>query len=250
MRIAICQPTYLPWLGYFDLMDQVDTFVLLDSVQFEKQSWQQRNRIKTPTGLQWLTVPVLFRGKFGQAIREVEIRDANFGRNHLRALEVNYRRAPFFQEFFPMLSSVLGEVSAGTLLVDLNLRLLRWMVEILEIRTPFVLASALAEDGRRSQLLANICRRLGARQYISPIGSADYLLSEIEVLTGTGIDVVFHHYLHPRYEQRFPPFLPFASAIDLIFNEGARSMEIIRSGRHRPLAPAEVSNRMVEAKEA
>ena len=81
MTIAISQPTYLPWLGYFDLIDQSDTFVLLDSVQFEKQSWQQRNRIKTPSGLLWLTVPVVFRGRLEQRIHEVEIRDAGFGKS-------------------------------------------------------------------------------------------------------------------------------------------------------------------------
>jgi len=87
MKIAISQPTYLPWLGYFDLIDQVDVFVLLDSVQFEKQSWQQRNRIKTPTGLQWLTVPVEFRGRLGQRIMEVIIRDdPDLPKKHLRAI--------------------------------------------------------------------------------------------------------------------------------------------------------------------
>src|SRR5580704_12957199 len=107
VKVAISQPTYLPWLGYFDLIDQVDVFVLLDNVQFEKQSWQQRNRIKTPTGLQWLTVPVIFRGRFGQLIKDVEIREAEFWRNHLRAIELNYRRARFFHQYFEELSSRL-----------------------------------------------------------------------------------------------------------------------------------------------
>jgi hypothetical protein len=82
VKLAIAQPTYLPWLGYFGLLDQVDQFVILDTVQFEKQSWQQRNRIKTPTGLQWLTVPVTFRGRLGQRIVDVEIREPEFWRNH------------------------------------------------------------------------------------------------------------------------------------------------------------------------
>ncbi len=104
MRIAISQPSYLPWLGYFDLIDQVDTFVVLDTVQFEKQSWQQRNRIKTSAGLMWLTVPVVFRGLLGQKILEVEVRDAEFWRKHLRGIEVNYRRAPCFEEYFSQVS--------------------------------------------------------------------------------------------------------------------------------------------------
>src|SRR5579864_441684 len=135
MRVAICQPTYLPWIGYFDLMDQVDTFVLLDTVQFEKQSWQQRNRIKTPTGLQWLTVPIAFRGRFGQKICEVEIRDGNFGRMHLRAIELNYSRGRFFRDFFPDISAILGSIGPGDRLVELNVRLLELFVKVLGIRT-------------------------------------------------------------------------------------------------------------------
>jgi WbqC-like protein family len=250
MQIAICQPTYLPWLGYFDLMDHVDTFVLLDTVQFEKQSWQQRNRIKTPTGLQWLTVPVVFRGRLDQKIREVEIRDAEFAKKHLRAIELNYARAPFFKKYISEFSRILQEVGANAHLAALNLKLLQWFVEVLGIRTPIVLASSLAEEGKRTQLLANICRKLGANRYVSPIGSAEYLLGEIDILASVHVETVFHNYSHPTYEQMFPPFLPFASVIDLIFNEGERSMEIIRSGRGAALTRAEVAAKMTEPKEA
>jgi hypothetical protein len=250
MQIAICQPTYLPWLGYFDLMDQVDTFVLLDTVQFEKQSWQQRNRIKTPTGLQWLTVPVVFRGRLGQKIHEVEIRDADFAKKHLRAIELNYARAPFYKEYFPAFSGILQSIDANARLADLNLKLLRWFVEILGIDTPIVLSSSLGEEGKRTELLANICRKLGANRYVSPIGSAEYLLGEIDILSSAGVETVFHNYSHPIYAQMFPPFLPFASVLDLIFNEGGRSMEIIRSGRNAALSPNEVAAKMAEPKEA
>jgi hypothetical protein len=250
MRVAICQPTYLPWLGYFDLMDQVDTFVLLDNVQFEKQSWQQRNRIKTPTGLQWLTVPVMFRGKLGQRIHDVEIRDVEFGRMHLRAIELNYGRAEFFPRFFPELSSILETVESGARLAALNERLLQWIVRILGIRTPLLLASSLNVEGKRTQLLASICEKVTANQYMSPLGSSEYLLGELAVLRQANVETAFHNYVHPEYGQRFPPFIAFASVIDLIFNEGDRALEIIRSGRRASLGPDEIAARMTEAKEA
>lgn len=250
MRVAICQPTYLPWLGYFDLMDQVDTFVLLDNVQFEKQSWQQRNRIKTPTGLQWLTVPVIFRGKLGQLIGDVEIRDVNFGKTHLRKIELNYARAEFFSMLFPVLSSNLGGIHAGMRLSDLNTRLLLCINRILGITTPVVLASSLAVEGKRTHLLSSICRSLGASQYVSPIGSAEYLLAEVSIMDAANVETVFHHYVHPEYEQRFPPFLAFASIVDLIFNEGDRAMEIIRSGRRSPFTPDFVAAKMAETRQA
>lgn len=239
MKIAIAQPTYLPWLGYFDLIDQADAFVILDSVQFEKQSWQQRNRIKTPIGLQWLTVPVVFRGRFGQLIHEVEIRDCEFWRNHLRAIELNYRRAPFFDDYFHQLGLRL-RCSAGPRLVDLNVRLIEWFMNVLGIRTPLFFSSRLALPGRRTELLANICACFGATEYMSPIGSAGYLLPEIDLLKRRSIEILFQNYQHPQYVQMFPPFVPYASILDLIFNEGERSLEIVRSGRRNALTPEQV----------
>jgi len=241
MKIAICQPTYLPWLGYFDLIDQVDIFVLLDNVQFQRQSWQHRNRLKTPSGLHWLTVPVMFRGRFGQLINEVEIRDTEFWRNHLRAIELNYRRTPFFNEYFEELSSrIKTRRSSGALMADLDIDLIEWFIDVLGIRSSILLSSQLEQSGKRIELLVNICNSLGARQYVSPLGSAAYLLQELDVLLDNGIDVVFQHYEHPQYRQLFPPFCPYASILDLIFNEGHRALDILRSGRRAPLIPEEV----------
>jgi len=241
VKIAIAQPTYLPWLGYFDLLDQVDRFVLLDTVQFEKQSWQQRNRIKTPTGLQWLVVPVVFRGRLGQRIVDVEIREEEFWRDHLRAVELNYRRAPFFEEYYPAWSELLRSASSGLRLAELTIGLLRWLAEELGINTPMVRSSELAVEGKRTHLLAEICSLSGATTYVSPLGSADYLLNELPILTGQGVDVFFQHYEHPSYRQLFPPFQPHASVLDLLFNEGENSLATIRRGRRTPFAPAEVA---------
>jgi hypothetical protein len=250
MKIAISQPAYLPWMGYLDLIDQVDTFVLLDNVQFEKQSWQQRNRIKTPAGLQWLTVPVLFHGRFGQSINQVEIRDIEFWRNHLRAIELNYRRAPFFDDYFEELRSrITAEMSRSpnALIADLDIRLIEWFMDLLGIQTRLLRSSHLQQLGKRTELLANICESLRAEQYVSPLGSATYLLQEMNVLLDKGIDVVFQHYEHPQYRQLFPPFCPFASILDLIFNEGERALEILRSGRRTAFLPDEVGE-LVSAK--
>jgi WbqC-like protein family len=246
MKIAISQPTYLPWLGYFDLIDQVDRFVILDTVQFEKQSWQQRNRIKTPIGLQWLTVPVIFRGRLGQAIRDVEIRHAEFRRAHLRAIELNYRRTGYFKNYFDQLSSRLTSGS-GTRLMDLNVCLIEWLMGVLGIQTQLILASQLNQHGKRTELLANICTTLGARHYISPLGAADYLFAEKEQLLRKNVDLFFQHFEHPRYTQSFPPFCAHASVLDLIFNEGPRSLEIIRTGRRELLLPPEVAPRQTTA---
>jgi hypothetical protein len=249
VKIAISQPTYLPWLGYFDLIDQVDVFVLLDDVQFEKQSWQQRNRIKTPIGLQWLTVPVMFHGRFSHFLKDVAIRDAEFSRTHLRALEQNYRRSRFFDRYFADLGVCL-KCPAGALLADLNLRLLEWLMSAMGIRTRLVRSSGLPQAGRRTERLANICASFGADQYLSPLGSAGYLLPEVNVLADRAVEVAFQHYEHPEYAQLFPPFQAYASVLDLIFNEGERSLEILRGGRRDPFSTLQVREQIQTGRQA
>jgi hypothetical protein len=237
-RIAISQPTYLPWIGYFDLIDQVDTFVFLDTVQFEKQSWQQRNRIKTPTGLQWLTVPVVFRGRFGQSIQAVELCKSDALTKHLRGIELNYRRAPFFGECYPQLEVLLSDAPAR--LSDLNMGIIRWACDILGMKTQFVKASELPVTGTRTELLAGICMNQRAGEYLSPMGSYVYLLDERAAMESKGIEILFQHYIHPEYRQMFGAFVPHACFLDLLFNEGPRSGEIIRSGRRQPFTPQQI----------
>jgi hypothetical protein len=238
MKIAISQPTYLPWLGYLDLIDQVDTFVFLDTVQFEKRSWQQRNRIKTQNGLSLLTVPVAVKGRFDQKIKDAEIESSHFVRKHLRSLELNYHRCPFFAQFFPELAQMLQSHSRPSHLADLNIQLIRWLCHKLGITTVMLRSSQMDHEGRRSDLLLNLCRTLNADCYVSSLGAAKYLLPDLSRFSAAGIDVIFRQYDHPRYRQRFPPFVSHASIIDLLFNEGNRSLEILRTGRQPTLLPS------------
>lgn len=240
MKIAISQPTYLPWIGYFDLIDQADTFVFLDSVQFEKRSWQQRNRIKAAGGLCLLTVPVIVKGRFQQSIKDVEIESPAFVRKHLRSIEMNYSRCPFFSRYFPEMSEILETGAARGSLADLNIQLIRWLCNILGIATPTLRSFDLNQTGSRSVLLANLCRSLGADCYLSSLGSTDYLLDDVIQFSSAGIEVVFQNYEHPLYRQQFPPFCSHASVIDLLFNEGESSLEILRDGRRTQLTPADL----------
>ena len=229
-------------MGYFDLIDRVDLFVILDNVQFVKQSWQQRNRIRTGNGLQWLTVPVVFRGRLGQLIKNVEIRDPEFARDHIRAIELAYRRTPYFSHYFPALKQRLDQLREG-LLLNLNLGLIGWALEILRIKTPLVSASSLDVDGKRTELLANICEAVGATEYLSPLGSAEYLLAEQDVLRQRGVEIWFQNYEHPKYRQVFAPFEPFASVIDLIFNCGDEAAAVVRGGRQESYSVEQLSSK-------
>src|SRR5262245_9673372 len=176
MRAAIMQPTYLPWCGYFALLDSVDKFVLLDTVALSKRSWQQRNRIKSGHGEVWLTVPVLSKGQRNQIIADVKIdvsRNALFA--HRKSIEHAYRKAPFFAEYSDGLFEILA--SCHTQLSDLNLALITWLRGVIGIRTPLLRTSVLCADSElenrlqtdmRVERLARICKRVGATEYVSP----------------------------------------------------------------------------------
>jgi hypothetical protein len=227
---VIMQPTYLPWIGYFDLMDQADVFIFLDNVQFSKQSWQQRNRIRTKKGLEWLTIPVKSKGKFGQFINQVTVtRSKIFPQTHLRAIELNYHQTPFYNNYFPGLQEILdGDIH---LLNEININIIIWVSKLMGINIQFIRSSDLNIEGKRSDLLVQLCKKLNANQYLSPMGSKEYLVEDLNVFLSQGIKVFLHNYDHPEYNQVYTPFLPYAAIIDLLFNHGERSLEIIRSGR-------------------
>lgn len=228
MKVAVHQPQYLPWLGYFDKMDEADCFVLLDDVQFKKNEWQNRNRIKTASGWQWLTVPVVRR--FPQRISEVRIdAGAPWSRKHIRALTMNYASAPAFDIHRPFFEELYAR--EWTLLHDLSLEAIFYLVAALGIQTKLVLASALALTPveTATERLVAICQALGADSYISGAGGRDYLDPDRFAEAGIGVD--FQAFHCPSYPQRFGRFEPNLSVVDLLFNCGARSLEVLRQGR-------------------
>lgn len=237
---VIFQPTYLPWAGYFDLIDSADQFVLLDNVQFEKQSWQQRNQIRTFNGLEWLTVPVRIKGRFGQTIGEVELSNPEFFRAHLRAVELHYRRAPHFERYIDELRALLESAAGSGSLALLNARLIGWLCVQLGITTPIRLASALQPEGKRSAMLVDLCRKLGAKRYLSTAGAWDYLRDDLALFGAANIDLQLHHYHPPQYRQVYAPFLPYASVLDLLLNEGEAARAILLGGRRPARSPHEM----------
>jgi hypothetical protein len=225
--VAIMQPTYLPWSGYFGLMHHVDLFIILNSVQFSRRSWQQRNKIKTMNGEQWLTVPVLSKGKRNQSISEVLIdRSRDYPRTHSRSLELNYKKAPHFDEHSIRIFEIIN--SGHELLSELNIEMINAIKDMLTIRTPIIQSSELVGVGEKANLLASLCARVGATEYISPPGSKTYL-DKSEAFDKRNIAVRYFKFHHPQYSQLFGNFSPYMSVIDLLFNCGSDSLEIIAS---------------------
>jgi len=229
--VSIMQPTYLPWCGYFDLIDRVSTFIFLDTVQFNKRSWQQRNRIRSKEGLIWLTVPVKVKGRYHQLIKDVEISDSLFYRKHLKTIELNYKKAPFFYKYFEQFIWLFNQ--EFTSLLELNISLIKLITRLLNINnTNFLMASDLGIIGKkRGEYLAELCHIVQGKNYLTPVGSLPYLMKDKIYFSNKNIQIFIHNYSHPVYQQVFQPFIPYMSIIDLLFNEGHKALSILKSGR-------------------
>ena len=228
MIVAVHQPQYLPWLGYFDKIDRADLFVTLETVQYKKNEFQNRNRIKTAQGWQWLTVPVRYH--FPQRIDEVTVNDSvNWRHKHRQALISNYTRAPYFEAHMPAFDGLYDETWEQ--LAELNVRTILGLMERFGIETPLRSAAEWELSDDPTGRLVDICRKTGADAYLSGAGGQDYL--DLPRFEAAGIRVVFQDYRHPHYPQRFGGFEPYMSGIDLLFNCGSDSLSILRSGRDR-----------------
>ena len=227
MVVTIHQPQYLPWLGYFDKISRVDVFVMLDNVQFKKNEWQNRNRICTAQGWQWVTVPVLH--DFGTKINAIKIDNKRPWRDHhLKALELNYGKAPYFDLYFSRFQEILNQEWEN--LGDLNIHSIRVLMELLGIKTKVVLASQYEATEHKVLRLVDLCRHLKATAYLSGEGGEKYL--EEEHFEANDIDIITQKYEHPVYKQVWQnrnegKFISHMSVVDLLFNCGPESLAIL-----------------------
>src|SRR5215510_8939701 len=205
MIVAAHQPHYLPWLGYLDKLAKADLFVVMDDLQYEAQNFQNRQRLKLASGAQWLTVP-LMRGAQTDRICDKRIDNAGSARQHWqrrtwRTIEINYGRAPYFARYADELHAVY--VQPWVSLVELDLKMLELARTWLDIRVPIMRASTMNLHGQKTDRLIDLCRAVGARAYLSGGGgSTGYL--DVERMGRAGIGVIWQHFEHPIYAQRYP----------------------------------------------
>jgi len=225
MIVSINQPSYLPWLGYFDRIAKSDLHIVLDHVQFEKNSVTNRNKIRTAEGWQWLTVPVRTKGRFGDlAVNTIEVEDnRRWADKHWKSLEQHYRRAPHFQEHAEFFRSVYAR--PWTRLFELISETNRHIFEALGMAPVIRFSSEFGLQSRKEELVLDLCRVVGATHYISGPFGREYL--SLPAFASAGIGVTFHDYQHPTYHQAYPGFQPNLSVIDLLFNHGPRSLSIL-----------------------
>jgi hypothetical protein len=231
MIVAAHQPNFAPWLGFFDRMRKADLFVIVDHVQFERQNFQNRTRVKTGEGPRWLTVPVIQRSREERILDKLvdNSRDGKFrwGRKSLLTLRYSYQSAPHFKEAFPVFEEIFE--SHWDHLVDLNLALIEACRRLLGVTTPVLRSSALGIEGLKSEMVLNLCRAVGAGTYLSGTGGSKGYL-DLAAFSAANVAVRWQEFEHPRYRQ-WPgdgTFAPGMSALDLIFNCGPEAGAVLK----------------------
>ncbi len=232
---AIHQPNFLPWLGFFHKMVSADIFILLDNVPYSKNSYQNRVKIKSAQGEQWLTVPVLTKGRFGQLTCDVPINNAGRWQNrHLAALRTNYQRAPCFEQVLTWLEPFYRKTYAK--LADFNRALIEAVVHQLKLPVSLVDASSLASDGSGAGLLLQLVQAVGCDVYLSGPSGRDYL--DMSIFQQSGVEVRFQQFQHPFYPQLYDDFIPGLSIVDLLMNVNSHAAVDCLKGCSDPLHDA------------
>ena len=219
-NVAILQSAYIPWKGYFDIINSVDEFVLYDDVQYTRGDWRNRNQIKTPNGLLWLTIPVSSKKHFERKICDVTVSDTSWSTKHWKTISMNYTRAPYFKFFKDSFQAIYTQCSRETHLSRINYLFIKEILRLLNIRTRISWSMDYAVDGKRSERLLELCLRLNADVYLSGPAAKDYL--NVSLFEEKGIEVRWMQYAgYPEYHQLHGgPFMHNVSILDLLLNVG------------------------------
>ena len=225
-KIAILQSNYIPWKGYFDMLAAVDEFILYDDMQYTRRDWRNRNQIKTPQGVQWLTVPVQVKGKYYQTIRNTEIDGADWASAHWKALAQNYRRAPYFGEIAAWLEP-LYLAESYTHISQLNRRFIEAVCDYLGIKTVISNSSDYTQIDGKTERLVELCALAGGTEYISGPAAKDYI--EENIFTERGIKLTWFDYFgYSEYPQLWGKFTHGVTILDLLFNCGKNAPDYMR----------------------
>jgi hypothetical protein len=229
LKAVILQPSYIPWRGYFHQVWKADVFVFYDDVQYDKRGWRNRNKIKTPDGLRWLTIPVHSRGVQTDHITIDQIRPTwdeqhPWTVEHWKALQHAYGKAPSFKRYSPLLEQffALKPEFLADFTIDLTVALAR---ELGIHHTRFLRSSALGASGQKTARLVDVLQKIGATHYISGPSAQDYI--EPGLFRQAGITLEYMVYDYPEYPQLYPPYEPNVSILDLLFMTGPDALKFI-----------------------
>ncbi len=231
-KIAIIQSNYIPWKGYFDIINIVDIFVIGDDVQYTKQDWRNRNKIKTLTGVKYITIPVIYNST-KQKIIETKIANKNWNKKHWNLIKESYRKASFFNEYKDIFEELYLN-SNEEYLSEINYKFIKSINKLLGINTKIVWSNELKIEKDRNERLISFCKQLKADVYLSGPSAKNYL--DEKLFEKEGIKVEWMDYSgYPEYPQLYPPFVHEVSIIDLIFNTGKNAFRYMKSFRKKDI---------------
>ena len=226
-KILITQSNYLPWKGYFHNILKADICVIFDDMQYTRRDWRNRNYIKTPNGLQWITIPVEVKGKYFQKINETRITDTKWVKDHLSQFHYNYAKAPFYKEVIPWLEKHFLEVSKMELLTEINVYLLKEICKVLNIKTKIIDSRQFHLKEDKTARLVDICKALNATEYLTGPAAKSYM-DENQFLR-ENIKLSYLSYDgYPEYSQLFSTFEHGVTILDLFFNCGFNVLDKIK----------------------
>jgi len=221
MIVAGHQPNYLPWLGFFDKIRRSDIFIIEDNVQFERQGFTNRNRIMTSDGIRWLTVPIEHENK-PLLINEVRIAnkgEPSWGHRHWLTIKHGYCKAPYWNDYADFFQETYEH--EWDMLIDLNMYLIKGIMHFLKLETPLILGSSLNAQGKKTELIIEQCKKIGAGIQLAGNGCRDYI--DKQQFKQAGIKLIFQNFSHPIYPQTCKEFVPNLSVIDYLFCTGVIS---------------------------
>jgi hypothetical protein len=226
-KVAILQSSYIPWKGYFDIINSVDEFILYDDVQFTRRDWRSRNRIKTPQGLRWLSIPVQSKGRYLQRVDETLVSDPAWARSHWSAFVQCYSAAPHFSAYRTLFEDLFLTCSE-TRLSSINRRFIEAICKVVGIATPLKWSTEYPAHGTKTERLVSICIAAGATAYLSGPSAREYI--ENARFQEAGVELSYMDYSgYPEYAQLYPPFEHGVTILDLIFNVGDKAADYMKS---------------------
>ena len=224
MILTAHQPVYLPWLGLFHKIYLADVFCYFDIVQYQKKDFNNRNQIKTPNGAKWLSVPVESKNHLKKNVGDIKIIPGNWIRKHLKSIELVYKKSEFYKNYKEEFENIYKQEEIETL-SQLNLKILMFLLRKLKIEKKIIMASEYNFKGTKSDLVLDMCVSLKATKYI--FGSQGINYVDQNKFKEKNVEIFFQDFKHPKYKQLNGNFLPYMSVIDLLFNEGEKSLEKI-----------------------
>jgi len=230
-KIAILQSNYIPWKGYFDLINMVDEFILYDDMQYTRRDWRNRNKIKTPQGLKWLSIPVDVKGKYFQKINETKISDDTWGKKHWETIKHNYGKTKYFKEYKDIFEELYLN-SNEAYLSQINYKFIITINDILGISTKIRWSSEFELVEGQTEKLLGICKNCNADIYLSGPAAKDYF--DETLAKKENIQIEWMDYSgYTEYDQLYPPFEHGVTVLDLIFNEGRNATKFMKSFKEK-----------------